>query len=46
MAKLNRTEGKKKHNEFLRNHPFLYIVFALAAFFAGNYLFDLIAQIF
>lgn len=33
-------------NEFFHNHKFLYILFAIAAFIIGNYLFDLVAQYF
>lgn len=33
-------------NEFFHNHKILYIIVAIAAFIAGNYLFDLLAKIF
>ena len=37
---------REERNAFIRNQPLLYIVLALIAFFAGNYLFDLLARIF
>ena len=39
-------EKRAERNAFIRNQPLLYIIIALAAFFGGNYLFDLIAKFF
>ena len=39
-------EKRAERNAFIRNQPLLYIIIALAAFFGGNYLFDLIARFF
>ena len=39
-------EKRAERNAFIRNQPLLYIISALAAFFGGNYLFDLIARFF
>ena len=38
--------NKKEKNEFLKNHPILYVIFAIIAFTCGNYLFDIIGQLF
>lgn len=42
----NLMEKRKERNEFMKNQPLLYLIFALIAFFLGNYLFDLVAQYF
>lgn len=39
-------EKRAERNAFIRNQPLLYIIIALAAFFGGNYIFDLIAKLF
>lgn len=39
-------EKREERKAFIRNQPVLYIILALLAFFAGNYLFDLLAKIF
>ena len=39
-------EKRAQRNSFIRNQPVLYIILALIAFFAGNYLFDLLGKIF
>ena len=40
------SEKRRERNEFIRNHPLLYICIYLGAFFLGTYLFDLLAKIF
>ena len=38
-------EKRAERNAFIRNQPLLYIILALAAFFCGNYLFDLVESV-
>ena len=38
--------NKRERNEFLKNHPVLYVIAAIVAFTLGNYLFDFIGKLF